>query len=64
MTNKELYDRIMIASEVIEKASRSKGSYIIVNSQVAEALENLDIKKQRKKKLKKLEEFMKKNGII
>jgi hypothetical protein len=61
MTNEELIERLNKASEVINKASRSQGTFIVVNSKIADALENLDVKKYRKKKLKQLEKIMKEN---
>lgn len=46
-----MYDRILKASEQIAKMERNKANYIIVSPKIAEALENLDIKKHRRKKL-------------
>jgi hypothetical protein len=51
MTQKEMYDRILKASEQIAKMERNKANYIIVSPKIAEALENLDIRKHRRKKL-------------
>lgn len=46
-----MYDRILKASEQIAKMERNKANYIIVSPKIAEALENLDIRKHRRKKL-------------
>ena len=61
LTPKELIEKLNKASEVINKASRSQGTYMIVSPKIAEALDNLDVKKYRKKKLKQLEKIMKEN---
>lgn len=50
----------MKISNIIHKKNIKGGSnYIIVSSKVAEAIENLDIKKLRKKKLNSLKKFFK-----
>jgi len=60
LDNKKLYDNIMKISNIIHKKNIKGGSnYIIVSSKVAEAIENLDIKKLRKKKLNSLKKFFK-----
>lgn len=46
-----MYDRILKVSEQIAKMERNKANYIIVSPKIAEALENLDIRKHRRKKL-------------
>ena len=55
-TNKELIEKIIKASEIIQQNRLSEVSvnYVIVSPQIAEALDNLDIKKQRRKKLKRI----------
>lgn len=60
MTNKELYYKILNASEIISKSSYKKSNFIIVSPIIAEAIENLDIKKHRNKKLMKINEISKK----
>lgn len=60
MTNKELYYKILNASEIISKSSYKTSNFIIVSPIIAEAIENLDIKKHRKKKLMKINEISKK----
>jgi len=58
---KNLIDKIFEASKIIhDKALRGDGNYVIVSSKVAEMVDNLDIKKLRKKKLKKIFEEQKK----
>ena len=59
--NKQLVEKILQASNVIaEKSRRGPGNFMIVSSKVAEIIDNLDIRKHRKKKLNKLNEIMKK----
>ncbi len=55
-TNKELIKKIIEASEYIQQKRLSEVSvnYVVVSPQIAEALDNLDIKKQRRRKLKRL----------
>ena len=56
-----LYDKIMKASNVIHKANlKGSGNFMIISPKVAEIIENLDIRKYRRKKLEKLNEIMKK----
>lgn len=51
----ELLEKINIVSNLIhEKSLRGDADYIIVSPKVAEAIENLDIKKLRKKKLEQI----------
>lgn len=59
MTNEELVERLNKVSDAINKASRDKGDYIIVSPQIAELIENLDIKKHRIKKIKQIEKRIK-----
>ena len=51
-TNKELIKKIIEASEYIQQKRLSEVSvnYVVVSPQIAEALDNLDIKKQRRRK--------------
>ena len=52
-TQNELVDKILEVSEYIHKAAlKPQANYIIVSPQVAEAIENLDIRRHRRKKLK------------
>ena len=52
---KVLIDKINKVAEIIAKKTREPiASYIVVSSQFAEAIENLDIKKHRRKKLNKI----------
>lgn len=52
---KKLIDKINKAAEIIHNANlRGSGSYLIVSGEIAEAIENLDIKKNRRKKLNKI----------
>jgi hypothetical protein len=41
------------------KTQREQANYIVVSSQIAEAIDNLDIKRLRKKKLLKILESIK-----
>ena len=59
---KNLIDKIMKASDIISQKSRySSGEFLVVSPKFAEFLDSLNIKKQRKKKLEKLEELNKKS---
>ncbi len=52
MNNKELVDKLIKASEYIhQKSLQPQTNYIIVSPKIAEILENLDIRRLRKKKL-------------
>ena len=52
-TQQELIDKINKAADIIHKSSlNSYAQYIIVSPKIAEAIENLNIKILRKKKLK------------
>lgn len=52
MINKELYDKLIEASKLIELKSRRGGSdYIVVNPEIAKELESEEIKKKRDKKI-------------
>lgn len=52
MTQKELIKKIEEASKEIHKRRLSgNANYIICSPKIAEAIDNLDIKKSRKKKL-------------
>ena len=62
MNNKELYDKILKASEEISKKSIESSNYIIVSPKIYEIIENLDIKKHRKKKLMKINNINKKTS--
>ena len=59
MNNKELYDKVLQASEKISLNSRNPDNFMIVSPKLAELLENLDIKKYRKKKIMKINEISK-----
>ena len=49
---KTLFSKINDAANIIAKKSRySSANYLIVSPKIAEAIDNLDIKKLRKKKL-------------
>lgn len=51
-TQRNLVDKINKAAEIIHKKSlQPQANWIIVSPEFAEALENLDIRKLRKKKL-------------
>ena len=50
----ELYNKILNASNIIAQNSRASGSFMIVSSQVADALNGIDKQEQRKKKIKRL----------
>lgn len=55
MDNKELYDRILKASEYINKQSRkSYANYIVCSPQVAETLSHLDLLKERQDKIRRI----------
>ena len=52
---KELIDKINKAAEILHQANlKRSGNYIIVSSKIAEMINNLDIKKHRRKKLDKI----------
>ena len=62
MTNQELIDKINEVSNIIhEKALRGSANYIIISPKIADILENLDIKKHRKKKLEAILNSQNKN---
>ena len=51
----ELIDKINKASEIISNANvKGSANYVIVSPKIAEAINNLDIRKLRKKKLNKI----------
>lgn len=55
MDNKELYDRINKAADIISQSNRrGYGNYVIVNSQVADYLNHLDLLKERQDKIDKI----------
>ena len=65
MTNEELFYKINKAANIIAKKAReSSANYIVVSPKIAEAIENLDIRVERRKKLKKLDELIKKRDSI
>lgn len=60
MTNKSLIEKINLSSNMIHRNSvRGVGDYIIVNSEVAEKIRELDLKHLRKKKLIEIENKLK-----
>lgn len=64
MSNKELITKLNIASKLIhEKSLRGNGNFIIVNSQIAELIDNIDKMKLRDKKLKKIMKRLNENSI-
>jgi len=51
----KLYNKIVEASNIIHKKNlEPTANWIIVSSEVAEAIENLDIRKHRRKKLEQI----------
>ena len=57
---KNLITKINLAANIIAKKSRSsEANYIIVSPEIAEIIENLDIRIQRRKKLQKIAESIK-----
>jgi len=55
---KTLIDKINKAAQLIhEKQLKNEGNYMVVSPKIAKIIENLDIKKHRMKKLKKLKEI-------
>jgi hypothetical protein len=55
MDNKELYNNILNAANHIAKISRTgSANYIVVNEKIATLLQNKDIKKERRNKLKNI----------
>jgi hypothetical protein len=51
-TNKELIDKLLKASELIHQQSlQPKANFIVCSAKVAEMIQNLDIRRLRKKKL-------------
>lgn len=51
-TQKELVDKLIKASYLIHKKSlEPQANWVIVSPKIAEIIENLDIKKHRRKKL-------------
>lgn len=62
MKNKELYNKIQKASDEISLNSRNPGNFMIVSSEIYELIENLDIKKHRKKKLIKINKINEKTS--
>jgi len=60
-SEKELYTKILEASNRIHEASlKQKANLMVVSAEVAEAIENLDIRKHRKKKLEKINKLWQK----
>jgi hypothetical protein len=50
-----LYEKISKAAELIHRKSLTgAGNYIIISPKIAEIIENLNIKKHRKKKLEQI----------
>lgn len=50
-----LYDKILKCAELLnEKSLKGNANYLIISTKVAEIIENLNIKKHRKKKLQKI----------
>lgn len=53
--NYDLYNIILKSANTIAKKNRNgSGNFMIVNSQVAEALNGFDMQEQRKKKMKRI----------
>lgn len=62
MNNKELCDKILKTSNKISQNSRNTSNFMIVSPKIAELIENLDIKKHRKKKLMKINKLNEKTS--
>jgi len=55
MNDYDLYNKILKSANTIAKNTRSgSGNFMIINSQVAEALNGIDMQEQRKKKMKRI----------
>lgn len=62
MNNKELYDKILKAANIIhEKTIRGNGNYMIVNSEIATSINHINILEERKSKIGKILKRMKNN---
>lgn len=62
MTNKELYQRLLDASNIIhEKSLKSSGEFIVVSSDVSKFLDKINKRQIRIEKLKQLGKINKKS---
>lgn len=53
-----IIDKILKSAQLIhERSLLGSANYIIVSPQIAEIIDNLDIRKHRRKKLKKLQQI-------